>query len=326
MAGPEIKGCSIPMETCRCLLCGSENTTVYCTVADFWGEKFDRTYQYVRCSQCSLIYQNPRPEPEEMPAHYGAAYEVFADGVKNGAKNGAIRTSLFANFGKEKRIRLIESIQAQGTLLDVGCATGSFLQSIGSSGKWQGIGIEPDPYAAAIASQKGLQIINQTFEDAALNENSFNVITFWDVIEHLYDPLTTLKKACTLLKDDGIIVLRLPNAGSWDAALFRRYWAGIDAPRHLYLFDQKTIKDLLARAGLRILANNAQIGNYLNFVKSIRFFMAARRWPKYLRKIVLFIFTNPLTRLITYPLFDWIGKNKRGSSMTILAEKGTGGN
>jgi len=210
-------------------------------------------------------------------------------------------------------------------LLDVGCATGNFIKDLANTGNWRVTGVEPDPYAANIAAGKGLTIINEPFETAPIEENSFDVITFWDVLEHMHFPLEGLKKAWSLLDDHGLILLRLPNAASWDARLFQHYWAGIDAPRHLYLFDPTTINDLLTRAGFRVLANSSQIGNYLNFVKSIRFYMAGNHWPPWIRATVLFLFTNPITRIMAYPLFYLLAMNNRGSSMTIMATKVPGG-
>ena len=80
-------------------------------------------------------------------------------------------------------------------------------------------------------------------------DRCFDVVTMWHVIEHLADPLNTLSTVQRVLKPGGLLMLRTPNAASWEARLFRGCWYGVDAPRHLHLFSPDTLARCLAQAG-----------------------------------------------------------------------------
>ena len=140
-----------------------------------------------------------------------------------------------------------------GDLLDVGAATGFFLDLARRRG-WKTCGVEPSQYASLVASQKNLTVHCGVLEELNLPDASFDVITMWDVIEHVNDPSESLKAACCLLRPDGTLALNTPDAGSLLARLLGLKWHLVVPPEHLVLFGQESIRKLLEASGLTVTA------------------------------------------------------------------------
>jgi 2-polyprenyl-3-methyl-5-hydroxy-6-metoxy-1,4-benzoquinol methylase len=266
----------------------------------------------VTCQNCGLIYQNPRPTPAEIGQYYGPEYEVFSQKAKGG---------LFPKRGQAQRCQMVLDQKKFGTLLDIGCATGTFLLEMQKHPGWDLTGLEPDADAAQTARAQGLKVITGSLDSLELPAESFDAVTLWDVLEHLHNPGAALIKIRALLKPDGVLVARLPNGASQDARLFGPYWAGLDAPRHLYVFTLQTLTQLLQKNGFEIISTNTRLGNYLNFVKSVRFAMTAKQWSKRQRKWAIFLLSNPLTRMAAVPFFYLRDSNQGGSSLMFAAKK-----
>ncbi len=146
--------------------------------------------------------------------------------------DGSGATDLLFRYGMSRRDQMVTRFKQSGRMLDVGCATGVFLQWFQAGGSWDLYGLELSEGAARVARAAGLNVFIGQLEEAAYPENYFDVVTFWDVLEHISDPRSALLETRRILKPDGILVLRLPNAASLDARIFRQYWSGLDAPRH----------------------------------------------------------------------------------------------
>jgi 2-polyprenyl-3-methyl-5-hydroxy-6-metoxy-1,4-benzoquinol methylase len=138
--------------------------------------------------------------------------------------------------------------ESSGKLLDVGCGEGSFLAVAKRCG-WAVVGLEPDPKAALVAQQRGLDIVNSGLEGLESQSGSFDVITLSHVIEHMHEPLETLRSCNRLLKPGGQLWIETPNIDSLGHRVFGRHWRGLEAPRHLVLFSRSSLVWALSQAG-----------------------------------------------------------------------------
>jgi SAM-dependent methyltransferase len=225
-------------------------------------------------------------------------------------------------YGLRRRVRTVSRHQPEGLLLDVGCATGLFLDAAQRYGQWEVRGIEPSLSAAEFGRQQlGLDIVQGTFADVDLEDTTFDVITMWDVLEHLHHPVTALQKASRLLRPGGLLVVRVPHLESIDARVFGRYWAGLDAPRHLHVFPRNVLGDMMRDADLDPLEWQCW-GSYHVFALSLQFWLRSRtdqlaRGLPWQRALLSF----PL-RLLTLPWFTLVDRVlKRGSALAIVARK-----
>ncbi len=136
----------------------------------------------------------------------------------------------------------------EGRLLDVGCGAGGLLRFLVESG-WQGTGVEPSADAAERARTHGLDVIASTLSESGLPIESFDVISYINVLEHLSDPARELRLALDFLKPGGELQLNVPNFACGLARHFRAHWFTLDCPRHLYHFTPDTLQVLLRAAG-----------------------------------------------------------------------------
>lgn len=135
-----------------------------------------------------------------------------------------------------------------GRLLDVGCGNGSFLRIARSCG-WSAVGVDPDPRAVAGCRAQGFEVLCGGIEQLAGQENRFDVITLNHVIEHLHDPVSILAGCHELLKPGGRLWLETPNIESSGLRRFGENWRGLEAPRHLVLFNYGSLCTALGSAG-----------------------------------------------------------------------------
>ena len=132
-------------------------------------------------------------------------------------------------------------------LLDVGCYIGIFLEIAQERG-WEAWGIEPSHWAVGEARSKGLRVVEGTLDDVHLAEESFDVITMWDVIEHLIDPMRELRESHCLLKKGGLICIHTMNIESPLARLMGSHWPWL-MEMHLCYFSPRTLGEMLRKAG-----------------------------------------------------------------------------
>jgi 2-polyprenyl-3-methyl-5-hydroxy-6-metoxy-1,4-benzoquinol methylase len=135
------------------------------------------------------------------------------------------------------------------SLLDFGCGSGKFMSFAAKLG-WRAVGYDLDENAINIAKSKGCNVIRGDVNAMAeIPNKTFNYITLSHVIEHVRDPLLLLKECNRILSDDGAIWIETPNNKSIGCIFFRKYWRGIEAPRHLYIFNQNSLSKMLSKCG-----------------------------------------------------------------------------
>ena len=306
------------METTLCNLCGSAASAPLYQIPDYLLERDGQT-TLVQCQECGLIYQTHRPTLAEMGAHYPPEYESYA--LPPGKQTPRL-LKLAYDYGKFKRTRIITRVKGGGHLLDVGCSTGTFLLAMREKPGWQVSGVEISEHAAQIARDDyRLEVFTGTLDEAAFPADTFDAVTLWDVFEHLHDPSGTLHEIHRVLKPGGVLVLRVPNADSWDAKLFGKTWAGLDAPRHLYVFGRKTLQQILEKAQFRVDQWSCEIGSYPTFVLSVRFWMVQQGWKPGPRAQITRWLSHPVVRVLFSPFFYLYGLGLRGPLLIVVATK-----
>lgn len=313
------------METVICNLCGHPTASPYATVPDLLLARPDVTATLVQCSRCGLVYQNPRPTLAEIGQHYPPEYESYTDHVAEKKRNPLLQWAI--DYGINKRCRYVTRHKQSGTLLDIGCAAGTFLvgmrnHSENHGGTWQLQGVELTADVARIARERhGLDVFTGTLEEAAHPDNTFDAITLWDVLEHLHDPAASLREIRRILKPGGVLIIRVPNLASWDARLFGDTWAGLDAPRHLYIFSPATLSQTLEKAGFEVLSHSSGIGSYVTFVLSVRFWLTARGVAERTKETVSRLLYHPAARILSVPFFYIPSQLRRGPLIVTTARK-----
>lgn len=307
------------MESVNCNLCGSSRASHYISAQDLLLERLDISAAFVRCQQCGLVFQNPRPTMLEIGEHYPLRYELYNDVA---ATTTNPLTTQAIQYGMQKRCRFVTRHRAQGRVLDIGCAAGTFLGAMHALGNWDVCGVEINQEIARRTSQQyHFEVFAGTVEDAAFPDQHFDAVTLWDVLEHLHDPRHALQEIYRILKPGGVVVIRVPNLASWDAKFFGKDWIGWDAPRHLYVFTPKTLTQMIEKAGLEFVEHSCRLGSYMTFVMSVRTWMTAHDYSPATRKKAANLLYHPLTRILSAPLFQIPSLLLRGPSLITTARK-----
>lgn len=299
---------SLCLEETACCLCGLRECESYLEMPDR-THHVHGIFTLQRCAGCGLIYLNPRPAPESLALIYPADY---------GPHQHAHR-ALHPDW--ERLCAFIARLQPQsGLLLDVGTGVGSFLRAAQLLlPHWSVTGIEPNPYAAAVARSTGAHVIQATLEDAPLDGTLWDAITLWNVLEHLRDPLAALKRLRRILRPGGVIYLTIPLCDSWDARLYGEYWCGWELPRHFYAFDRLSLQKLLAAAGLIPYRTACLVGVEYHFTESLRLAIDSCVQRFSLRRLAIALtFSRPFRWLIR-PYLETAARLRRLTALTIAA-------
>lgn len=201
----------------------------------------------VRCAGCGMVFANPLP-PEATDAFYdrlGRPFYLSPDKLAGD----------YASVRFERELRLLRRFRTSGSVLDVGCSTGSFLHQLGLRypGAYRTTGIEISSAALDHARLQGIEVIGDSVLTHPFGGRRFDVITFWAVLEHLPEPAAFLRRAFELLSPGGVCLVLVPNLRSLAVRLLGPRYRYI-LPQHVNYFTDRTLGELLRRAGFRPLA------------------------------------------------------------------------
>ncbi len=245
-----------------CPLCGSMHLSDFMTAPDRFHLRHEK-YNLLQCSSCRCVWLTSPPQPEQMGFHYSENYHqaIVVGASHTGAKRWQHHREMIARY------------KQGGAVLDIGCSAGSFLASM-NNGNWKLYGIEMNSLTAEAAKlNSGAEVFVGDVMDAPFPQNSFDVVTCFDVLEHVYEPREFLKRVLHWLRPGGILFAKLPNIDSWEAKLFRTYWYGLELPRHLFHFSPRSLRPLVADVGfsevlIRATGHGTHVGHSIRYLCS----------------------------------------------------------
>jgi|688.fasta_scaffold241101_2 2-polyprenyl-3-methyl-5-hydroxy-6-metoxy-1,4-benzoquinol methylase len=223
-----------------CSLCGNNDAELKMVKDGF---------HIVECQVCTLVYVNPRLSQEAYESTYNSEnYGHIID--KLSLESHSYRKE---RFGKE-RIELIESYlskDASKRVLDIGSASGFFLEAANEAG-WDSIGLELTQSAVEFSKARGIDVRQTTLDKSSFTPGSFSAITMFDVLEHIPEPLDTLRKIHALLEENGLVYIYVPNWNSASRLLMGKAAHFIWPTHHLTYFTPLTLSRALSSVGFKI--------------------------------------------------------------------------
>lgn len=307
-----------------CIVCGSSKFS-------FLYETYDRMFSlsgkfYLKkCSQCSLVFLDPQPIGPQLKKYYPSKkYYAYNKGNTKGFFD-ILREYLVENYYSPtflskiitslvKNVPAMPSSQKKGKILDLGCGTGDTLILLKKLG-WDTYGTDMDKQAISIGIRRGLKNLKLgTYKDLVLyQDNYFDAIRLYHVIEHLDNPPLCLSLIKKKLKKGGELIMGTPNMESLVSKIFKSRWYNLDSPRHLFIFSPRTLKKLTEKSGFYV--RKIEFCSAGGIVGSIQYLLS----DMFNKKIDI-IHKFPVIVLF-YP-FEWvIDKFRLGDVFTLKATR-----
>ena len=233
----------------KCMCCGGSDITRR------WKKG---GYGFLRCATCELMFLDPLPSEQDLNAFYEKDFFVNA---RTGYRDYE-REQRWRKRNYRRDLELLEALKPGGRLLDVGCATGSFLSVC--SEQWECHGQEVSEYAGKEAQKQfGDRIRIAPLNRLDYPENSFDAVTLWETINHMTEPFDDLRRMHRILKPGGMLAMSVGDTGSWLARLMGRFWYHVTPPIHIYYFTPKTFKVFFKAQGF-VLERIVYPGKYVD--------------------------------------------------------------
>lgn len=205
-------------------------------------------FSIVKCDSCGFHFTNPIPSENIIGNYYKSEEYISHSSSNAGLINKAY--NVVRNITLKRKVKLINRLSKGKQLLDIGAGTAHFLNAAKNAG-FQVQGLEPDEDAKKFAQAEFGIALENLSEITNIETSSKDVITMWHVLEHVYHLKKDIAEFVRVLKNDGVLIIAVPNMSSWDAQHYQDFWAAYDVPRHLYHFQEKTIQKLMDQFDLK---------------------------------------------------------------------------
>lgn len=232
-----------------CPVCGEETFSDFLTCNDFFVSNENFTIK--ECNFCKFKITENIEDEDSIGKYYQSEDYISHSNTSKGFVNSVYHRVRKYMLGQKRKIVERSTGIRNGHILDVGTGTGFYLNEMSKNG-WQITGTEKSSEARKFTKEEfGLDIL-PTEELFRLKENSFDAITLWHVLEHIHQLDENLTTFLKLLKDDGRLIIAVPNNTSYDAKHYKQFWAAYDVPRHIWHFGPNQMKLFGEKHGFKL--------------------------------------------------------------------------
>ncbi len=221
----------------------NKNTSLFIDCKDHSVSK--EKFKLIRNEEYDLLITEP------IPDNLGSYYES-EEYISHTDSSEGIINKIYQSVRKytiSRKIKLINNYSNKSkSILDIGCGTGDFIKEC-KNNNWEVTGIEPNSKARDIGRTKDLVIFNSIDE---LNNQKFDIITMWHVLEHVTNLDETINKIKNMLTENGTLIIAVPNYKSYDATYYKSFWAAYDVPRHVWHFSKNSISRIFDKFKMEV--------------------------------------------------------------------------
>ena len=265
----------------RCPLCDGQQSELLYRLNDPSG-KLEGVFELRRCLGCELVHVDPRPSDEALAALYDEDFYFSTGWSYDRIASWVIE---FIQTGRRRRV---ERYVRGGSLLDIGSGDGRFVHHMARHG-WDATGLDFSPAALEYAGriESGGRFVQGSLDDEKFRPCSLELITLWQVLEHIGEPRPLLRRCHEMLKPGGVLVAAVPNIEGLSSRLTGERWWGLDVPRHLVHYAPNTLQASLERAGfcvIQICHRSLQYDPYALFHSSLDWVFTRRHFLSDLAK------------------------------------------
>ncbi len=231
-----------------CPVCQSTNIIKKFDVKDYFLTQ--ENFSIWQCKSCVLLFTNPIPKGQNLGKYYESPDYLSHDTSSSGVIGKLYQFLRKVNIARKYKI--VTNLKNSGNILDIGCGTGELLNYFQNQ-NWSCLGIEPNEPARKFAKAHYNLRVEEEQSLETIPSQSFDIISMWHVLEHVPDVNERIIQVKRILKNNGHLIIALPNPISRDADYYKTYWAGLDVPRHLYHFSPQAFENLANRHNLEII-------------------------------------------------------------------------
>ena len=238
--------------SCMCPMCAIEMKPVF-VAKDYRRASELKAWEVAWCDQCGYGRVSDEVTPEEVSTFYQTEYYTHTVGGLTAAATSLmdrVRIHLAWRFDHGTDLSA-EELTAPGKLCDIGCGNGVNLRKFKDAG-FQVVGVEPDEAARKVASEVADVHAGTGESLPEVLQNDFDYVLLSHVLEHTISPSVALANARSLLKDDGVLIIEVPNNEALGFKLFAQFWPWTDVPRHIHYFTRSSLRKLVEAEGFRI--------------------------------------------------------------------------
>lgn len=317
----------------KCIVCGTSKFVVdYYKEVSYW--EYPDRFDYFECTNCGLCFQKIKRGQDKQSKFYDNE-TYWSQDLENLKKSGKLEKLIRQKFGNI--YDFILSKKKNGSIFDIGTGSGAFL-SMFNQKEWKTYGFDVSKSAALIAKKHyGLKIkVLRNFMNYKVKEK-FDFVTMLNSLEHVRYPNKYLKKAKELLKENGYLIIQVPNFASLGSLIFRTKWYPLQPGRHLYNFNPRNIRILLESIGFEVMDINHRNKSHAIYglFQSIRFlgpkkrlYIKKRNTNKNVDSIEIKSLNNYKKKLLVYisNIFSFLiyiigSLLKKGEYITVYAKK-----
>lgn len=226
----------------KCPVCSGNSFDKILECDDFTTSK--ENFTIVSCGTCDFTFTNPRPTNKRLGNYYKSDMYISHTNNSKGIFNWLYQT--IRNYAVGTKVALLKSITKEGVHLDIGCGTGEFLNACKNAG-YTTRGIEPSELARNQAKNNYNLVVSDNTDLTQFSEEEFDSISMWHALEHIPNLNETISQLHKILKQNGKIIVAVPNYKSWDATYYKEFWAAWDVPIHLWHFSKNTIEKVFKK-------------------------------------------------------------------------------
>lgn len=296
-----------------------------------------KTFQICRCRKCGLVRTEPQLSREELSEYYSLPYYGSGEAKFSGPAEKITR--LFNRLRARKILSGLAqdrkaACRAPGKVLDIGCGRGGLLAVLRDRG-YECHGVERYEFPSE-GSAEGIMLHVGELKDIAFDNDLFDAVIIWHVLEHVEDPAEMFREARRILRPGGLLAVAVPNFGSIQSGLFRGDWFHLDLPRHIYHFTPGMVKAMLDKSGFAITSSTTFSAeqNIFGFIQSalnkIEPRKAPNRFYSLLKKTVrttspasLVSWAIAASCILPLAIFEYVfsGMAGKGASLIMYAKK-----
>jgi 2-polyprenyl-3-methyl-5-hydroxy-6-metoxy-1,4-benzoquinol methylase len=232
-----------------CPGCGSSSLSFKINVVDHFLTKDSFTIH--ECLSCKLQFTSSRPSESDISSYYNSEEYVSHSSSNKGFINKIYKR--VRNITLRKKVMLLTEVGSKKMVIDIGAGTGHFVKVMKLAG-FEATGLEPDADARRVALTENNVVLQDISSLKDIPKSSVDTITMWHVLEHVYHLVKDLEHIHSILKQDGLFVVAVPNHTSYDAKHYQGFWAAYDVPRHLYHFSPDSIKNVVEKCGFSLVS------------------------------------------------------------------------